>query len=281
MSINNDCSTQSEGGISVSDDYQNEPSCSSSIEALQNAPVRTRQLTKMAIRKLVSLPDLGNPDKPLLVRLVDQQNPGLLCKYMGAIPNERSKFSLEKITDQNQRIKIFSALVGKIKLICYIDKLNDFDQDFPKYAFDLDTLMTLIGYRGIELRCARNKHEIPQIINDFLGDLALKKTFSEQRQMKKKYSFMLIKENELLQKALASRPGSDIEKSNTASRSLARMVLENSSLEIKELTKTALRKLGNLVEKYDLNAEDLDFFMEAVPNARSEFSLQHTPKIKD
>lgn len=66
-------------------------------------------------------------------------------------------------------------------------------------------------------------------------------------------------------------------KSHEASRRLARLVLTYPSKETKELVKNAFVSLGFLIKKHGLNAKDLDFLLEAVPDARSPYSWKYTP----
>ncbi|WP_420421384.1 hypothetical protein [Simkania sp.] len=69
----------------------------------------------------------------------------------------------------------------------------------------------------------------------------------------------------------------DLKKASQASRELAKFSLANPSAETKVLVKENFRALGRLIEKYQLDVEDLDFLLEGVPDARSDFSWKYTP----
>jgi hypothetical protein len=66
------------------------------------------------------------------------------------------------------------------------------------------------------------------------------------------------------------------QKGSQESRMLSRMVLNHPSTETKQLVKTLFMNFGLLLKKYDLDAKDLDFLLEAVPDARSSFGWKHT-----
>lgn len=71
--------------------------------------------------------------------------------------------------------------------------------------------------------------------------------------------------------------GTDSPIGTEKTRAFSRFILNNPSLETRDLVHTLFSRLGVIVKKYNLTAEDFNYLLEAFPEARSAFSWRHCP----